>query len=62
MGRFSVIPADTFNALQLDAGVLLKTFDPASPAVADDAIITATTGGVQISVSPTYSDMGEDVD
>lgn len=62
MGRFTVIPADTFNAMQLDAGVLLTTFDPSSPTVTDEAIITATTGGVQISVSPTFSDMGEDVD
>ena len=63
MGRFTVIPADTFNALQIDAGALLTTFDPANPAPpADDDIITATTGGVQISVTPTYSDMGEDVD
>lgn len=62
MGRFTVIPADTFKALQLDAGVLLKTFDPSSPTVTDEAIITATTGGVQIAVTPTYSDTGEDVD
>ncbi len=62
MGRFSVIPADTFNALQLDAGVLLTTFDPSSPTITDEAIITATTGGIQISTTPTYSDMGEDVD
>ena len=28
MGKFTVIPQDTFNNLQLDAGVLLKRFDP----------------------------------
>lgn len=63
MGRFTVIPEDTFNGLQLDAGVLLTTFDPASPAAPADAdIITATTGGISISCTPTYSDFGEDVD
>ena len=36
MGRFTVIPQDTFEALQLDAGVLLKTFNPASVAAPAD--------------------------
>ena len=62
MGRFTVIPQDTFDQIQLDAGVLLKTFDPTKPAVADDAIITATTGGINATCVPTFSDMGEDVD
>lgn len=63
MGRFTVIPEDTFNSLQLDAGVLLKTFNPANPvAPADEDIICATTGGVNPSCVPTFSDLGEDVD
>lgn len=63
MGKFSVIPQNTFNALQMDAGVLLKRFDPANPAApADEDIICATTGGVNPSCVPTYSDLGEDVD
>ena len=61
--RFTVIPQDTFNGLQLDAGVLLRTFNPASPAAPADAdIIAATTGGITVSCTPTYSDLGEDVD
>lgn len=63
MGKFTVIPQDTFSALQMDAGVLLKTFDPASPAApADENIICATTGGINPTCVPTYSDFGEDVD
>lgn len=63
MGRFTVIPQNTFDALQLEAGVLLKTFNPAEPAAPADAdIICATTGGISITCEPTYSDMGEDVD
>ena len=63
MGLFTVIPQDTFDGLQLDAGVLLKKFDPAKVAApADDDIICATTGGINISCVPTYSDLGEDVD
>jgi hypothetical protein len=63
MGKFTVIPQDTFTALQLDAGVLLKTFNPATAAApADEDIICATTGGISVSCVPTYSDFGEDVD
>lgn len=63
MGMFTVIPQDTFSSLQLDAGVLLKTFNPATPAApSDDDIICATTGGINVSCVPTYSDLGEDVD
>lgn len=63
MGRFTKIPESTFNNLQTDAGVLLKTFDPANPTEPDDEdIITATTGGINAVCKPTYSDYGEDVD
>ena len=63
MGRFTVIPQDTFEGLQLDAGVLLNKFNPANPAPpADEDIITATTGGINATCVPTYSDLGEDVD
>ena len=62
MGMFTKIPQNAFNALQLDAGVLLNTFNPASPAVTDAAIICATTGGITVACTPTYSDFAEDVD
>ena len=63
MGMFTVIPQSTFEEMQLDAGVLLTTFNPASPAAPADAdIICATTGGISASCVPTYSDLGEDVD
>ena len=62
MGRFTKIPEETFSELQLDAGVLLNQFDPDNPAIADGAIITATTGGINATCVPTFSDMGEDVD
>ena len=61
-GRFTKIPQDAFGALQLDAGMLLNTFNPASPNVQDTDIICATTGGVNPSCVPTFSDFGEDVD
>lgn len=63
MGRFTVIPQNTFDNLQTDAGVLLKAFNPDNPVAPNDAdIITATTGGISVSCVPTYSDYGEDID
>lgn len=63
MGKFKVIPQDTFDGLQMDAGVLLKTFDPSNPvAPADEDIICATTGGINVVCTPTFSDFGEDID
>jgi hypothetical protein len=63
MGKFTVMPQNTFESLQLDAGVILKRFNPANPiAPADEDIVCATTGGINVSCVPTYSDLGEDVD
>lgn len=63
MGKFTKIPENTFSALQMDAGVLLKRFDPSDPQEpADEDIICATTGGINPTCTPTYSDFGEDVD
>lgn len=63
MGAYTVIPQDAFDTLQLDAGILLKDFNPANPStVSDSNIICATTGGINISCVPTFSDLAEDVD
>lgn len=62
MGTFTQIPQNTFDELQMDAGIVLTTFDPANPTVDNANIVTATTGGIQVSCTPTYSDFGEDVD
>jgi hypothetical protein len=61
-GRFTVIPESTFNELQLDAGVLLKRFDPSNPTIQNSDILCATSGGVNPSAVPSYSDFFEDVD
>ena len=59
---FRVIPQDTFQTLQKDAGVLLKAFDIDEPRLVSDDIISATTGGISVSCTPVYVDQGEDVD
>lgn len=65
MGKFTAIPADTFSTLQLNAGMLLKTFDVAREMSAEEIIqaaICATSGGINASCVPEYTDIGEDVD
>ena len=63
MGRFTKLASDAFDALQLDAGVLLSSFDPTDPEEPASADIIATTsGGIQISCEAEYSDFFEDVD
>lgn len=64
MGRFTVIANDAFDALQVNAGVILTNFDPGNPYVtpASEDILATTTGGVNPTCTPTYSDYGEDVD
>lgn len=60
--KFTRIPQSTFEELQINAGILLKDFDVSTGTFADSDIITATTGGIQIDVKPTYEDFGEDID
>ena len=60
--KFTKIPESTFENLQLNAGVLLSTFNISSPAVVDSNIIGATTGGVSFTAAASYSDYGEDID
>ena len=62
MGMFTKVAENTFDELQVEAGVLLKNFDPTAPALVDEDIICATTGGINPTCVPTYSDWAEDVD
>ena len=60
--KYTKIPETTFQNIQLNAGVLLSTFNPESATVANESIIGATTGGVNFTATPTFSDYGEDID
>lgn len=62
MGRFAKVAQSTFDEFQVDAGVLLNSFDPESPELVDENIICATTGGINPTCVPTFSDYAEDVD
>ena len=60
--KFTKVAADTFKKLQLNAGVLLHTFDPDSAEMDRENIVGATSGGVSFTATPTYSDRGADID
>ena len=60
--KYTKIPETTFKNLQLNAGVLLSAFDPGTATVANESIIGATTGGVNFTATPTFSDYGDDID
>lgn len=61
MPKFTQIPVSTFNELQINAGILLKAFDP-NVAVKESDKLGATSGGINFTTSPTFSDFGEDID
>lgn len=60
--KYTKIPTDTFKNLQLNAGVLLKSFDVDTQTMAADSIVGATSGGVSFTAVPSFIDFGEDID
>ena len=58
--KFTQIPATAMQEMQLNAGVMLSSFTPSTAEVS--GIIGATTGGINFSATPTFSDFGEDID
>lgn len=62
MGKFTKISAKAFSELQTDAGIVLRTFNVETPEVEDDDIICATTGGINPTCVPSYTDWGSDID
>lgn len=60
--KFTQIPTDTFSQLQLNAGLLLKSFTPSTGTLDKADIIGATSGGVKFTAKPSYTDFGEDID
>lgn len=58
--NYTKIPATTFENIQLNAGILLDNFDPATGEIGN--IIGATTGGITFAATPSYTDYGDDID
>lgn len=60
--KFRKIPESTFKNIVLNAGILLSSFTPATPTIEDTNILGATTGGINFTATPTFTDFGEDID
>lgn len=60
--KFTKIPVDTFQKLQINAGIITTDFTPATGTIGEAGQIGATTGGVSFTATPTYTDFGEDID
>ena len=58
--KFTRVPDDTFEKLQLNAGILVDAFTPETGVIGN--ILGATTGGIQFSTNPEFTDFGEDID
>lgn len=58
--KFTKIPETTFKNIQLNAGILVREFDPATQEIA--GLLGATTGGISFNAAPTFEDFGEDID
>ena len=58
--RYTKIPVSTFEEIQLNAGIIVDSFDPVSGEYGN--IIGATSGGVNFSAVPSFTDFGEDID
>lgn len=60
--KFTKVAEDAFKKMQLNAGVLLRDFDPEAGALNTEDIVGATSGGVNFKATPEFTDLGEDVD
>lgn len=58
--KYTQIPVDTFETLQMNAGIIVKGFDPSTGEVTD--LLGATTGGLSFTDSMSFTDLGEDID
>lgn len=60
--KYKKIPSDTFQKLQINAAIICNDFTPATGTVGESGQIGATTGGINFTATPTYTDFGEDID
>ena len=60
--KFTQIPTNTFKELQLNAGILASTFTPTTGTVESNNILGATSGGINFTATPSYTDLGDDID
>jgi hypothetical protein len=60
MSEFTQVRATAFEEIQMNAGIVLDDFDPATGVKGN--IIGVTSGGLSFNSNPEYEDFGEDMD
>lgn len=60
--KYSQLPQDVFKHIQMNAGIIASSFAPETGEVARDAILGATSGGINFTATPSFTDFGEDID
>lgn len=60
--RFTQVKPDAFKDIQVEAGVITTSFDPANPILDRTKILCVTTGGINPTCKPSYTDYFEDLD
>lgn len=58
--QYTQVPAEAFTALQMNAGIMVEEFTPATGEYKN--IMGASTGGFNFNSNPTYDDFGSDMD
>lgn len=58
--KFTQVPSTAFGNMQLNAGIIVDTFNPKTGVVGN--ILGATSGGSNFVATPTFTDYGEDID
>ena len=58
--EYTKIPTNTFEQIQLNAGILVDDFTPSTGVIGN--LIGATTGGINFTDTPEFVDFGEDID
>ena len=60
--KYTKIPANTFKHLVVNAGIMLANFTPGTGEYQDEDMLGPTSGGVNFTTTPSFSDWGEDID
>lgn len=60
--KYSQLPVDMFKNIQFNAGMIVTEFNLETGEAPESARVGATSGGINFTATPTFSDYGENID
>lgn len=60
--KYSQLPQDMFKHIQMNAGVIASAFAPDTGEIQKSAILGATSGGINFTATPSFTDFGDGID